>query len=130
MRNEPSGIDPYNDTVSSRISTMTLRALEIYKKETSQVYHIENDVAIARAFSQTLKEFITIYQMEGNLERNLPVKMLEDVIYMKHFEKSIFIHLADDIFKGNDWRVERRGYPYTEGLRYSVGILKLRENKE
>lgn len=117
----------YNDTISSYIATVCLDANEIYRKE---ILYCTQEVAIARAISDSLKKHLEIVEIDYSIDRDEINHCAHDESWWGHIYKSTFMKLADILYESKMWRCDKRGYPFTERFRFSVAVLKLERIKD
>ncbi len=116
----------YNDTVARIIAKMQLKAVGIYHLEKNSV---SENIAIARALSDAIKEHVTIIEIDCQMDRIIPDDVFKDENFVRHEMRQAFMLMADEIYNSNHWRVKKSGFPLGMKFRFSIGILKGGENE-
>lgn len=112
--------------IDDMVAKMSLRAIEIYNRE---IAHVPSSVAMARAFSDVLKEFVVPVGAFMEVSRDVPEKVLRDKQWLAHQEKLMFSYIASQIEESGLFVQSKHGFPWLQRIELKTAILRISTNR-
>ena len=111
----------YNDTVSSFIASICLKAYANLDKEIENNPHLDKRMLMARAIGDAIEDHVKVLSVDNFIDIEILSRVEGE--YLKHIEKATFMKFTEDLFKTNCFRSDSLRLPYEYKIQYQLAVL-------